>query len=65
MWLEPGAVVVEFTDAGRLADPLLGRLFPPLDSVGGRGLYLVQQLCDLVQVRSSLDGTTVRAITWL
>ena len=65
MWLEPGAVVVEFTDSGRLGDPLLGRLAPPLDSVGGRGLYLVQQLCDLTQVRSSPDGTTVRAITWL
>ena len=65
MWLEPGTVVVEFTDAGRLADPLLGRLAPPLDSVGGRGLYLVQQLCDLVQVRSSPAGTTVRAFTWL
>ncbi|MFP5372639.1 MAG: anti-sigma factor RsbA family regulatory protein [Actinomycetes bacterium] len=65
MWLEAGAVVVEFTDSGRLADPLLGRLAPPLDAVGGRGLYLVQQLCDLAQVRSSPDGTTVRAITWL
>ena len=53
MWLEPGAVVVEFSDAGHLADPLTGRLTPPLDSEGGRGLYLVNQLCDLVQVRSS------------
>ena len=64
MWLEPSAVVVEFTDSGRLADPLLGRLVPPPDSVGGRGLYLVHQLCDLVQVRSSGDGTTVRTFTW-
>jgi anti-sigma regulatory factor (Ser/Thr protein kinase) len=65
MWLDPGAVVVEFSDAGHLADPLTGRLAPPLDSVGGRGLYLVHQLCDLVQVRSSPQGTTVRVITWL
>jgi anti-sigma regulatory factor (Ser/Thr protein kinase) len=65
MWLEPGAVIVEFSDAGHLADPLTGRLAPPLDSVGGRGLYLVHQLCDLVQVRSSPQGTTVRVITWL
>lgn len=65
MWLEPGAVVIEFTDSGRLADPLIGRLAPSLDSVGGRGVYLVQQLCDLVQVRSSRDGTAVRVITWL
>ena len=65
MWLEPDAVVVEFTDTGHLADPLTGRISPPLDSVGGRGLYLVHQLCDLVQVRSSPRGTTVRVLTWL
>jgi anti-sigma regulatory factor (Ser/Thr protein kinase) len=65
MWLEPGAVVIEFSDSGHLADPLTGRLTPPLDSVGGRGLYLVHQLCDLVQVRSSPRGTTVRVLTWL
>lgn len=65
MWLEPGAVIVEFSDSGHLADPLTGRISPPLDSVGGRGLYLVHQLCDLVQVRSSAQGTTVRVLTWL
>jgi anti-sigma regulatory factor (Ser/Thr protein kinase) len=65
MWVEPGAVVVEFSDAGQVADPLTGRLVPPLEPDGGRGLYLVNQLCDLVQLRSSRQGTTVRVITWL
>ena len=65
MWLEAGAVIVEFSDAGHLTDPLVGRLAPPLDSPSGRGLYLVHQLSDLVQVRSSPQGTTVRVITWL
>jgi anti-sigma regulatory factor (Ser/Thr protein kinase) len=65
MWTEPGAAVVEFTDRGRLADPLAGRLAPPLEQVGGRGLYLVNQLCDLVQLRTSDEGTTVRVLTWL
>jgi len=65
MWLEPGAVVVEFSDAGRLVDPLTGRLAPSLDQVGGRGLYVVNQLCDLVAVRSSDAGTTVRVTTWM
>lgn len=64
MWLEDGAVIVEFSDSGHLADPLTGRLVPPSHSTGGRGLYLVHQLCDLVQVRSSPGGTTVRVITW-
>ena len=43
---------------------LTGRLMPPLDSEGGRGVYLVNQLCDLVQLRSSDAGTTVRVLTW-
>jgi anti-sigma regulatory factor (Ser/Thr protein kinase) len=65
MWTEPGAAVVQFSDSGHLSDPLKGRIAPALDSVGGRGLYLVHQLCDLVQVRSSPRGTTVRVTTWL
>ena len=64
MWLDSSAAVVQFTDAGVLADPLVGRLPPPIDQPGGRGLYLVNQLCDLVQVRSSDLGTTVRVSTW-
>ena len=65
MWLEKGAAVVQFTDSGTVLDPLTGRLTPSLDSEGGRGLYLVNQLCDLVQVRSSERGTTVRVLTWI
>jgi anti-sigma regulatory factor (Ser/Thr protein kinase) len=64
MWLESGAAVIEFSDSGHVTDPLTGRLMPPLDSEGGRGVYLVNQLCDLVQLRSSDRGTTVRVITW-
>jgi anti-sigma regulatory factor (Ser/Thr protein kinase) len=58
-------VVVEFSDSGHLADPLTGRLVPSLEQEGGRGVYLVNQLCDLVQLRSSPQGTTVRVLTWL
>jgi anti-sigma regulatory factor (Ser/Thr protein kinase) len=65
MWVEGGAAVVEFSDAGRMTDPLAGRFSPDLTQDGGRGLYLVHQLCDLVQVRSSDVGTTVRILTWL
>lgn len=65
MWTTPGAAVIEFSDAGRLADPLTGRRMPSLEQEGGRGIFLVHQLCDLVQVRSSAHGTTVRITTWL
>ena len=62
---KPGALVVEVRDAGRIADPLVGRQLPSWDAVGGRGLWLANQLCDLVQIRSSDTGTVVRIHTWL
>src|SRR5215203_5743904 len=65
MWTTPSAAIVEFHDAGRLTDPLTGRLMPSLDQEGGRGVFLVNQLCDLVQLRSSDEGTTIRITTWL
>ena len=65
MWREPDAVVVEFTDAGRLDDPLAGRRRPEDRQASGMGLYLVHQLCDLVQVRTGPAGTTVRISTWV
>jgi anti-sigma regulatory factor (Ser/Thr protein kinase) len=64
MWLDSSAAVVEFSDAGVLTDPLSGRRTPTAEQEGGRGLYLVNQLCDLVQLRSSERGTTVRVTTW-
>lgn len=66
LWRQDGALVCEVRDAGLLEDPLAGRRLPPADAEGGRGLWLVHQLADLVQVRSSAaDGTTVRIHTWL
>jgi anti-sigma regulatory factor (Ser/Thr protein kinase) len=32
---------------------------PADDLPGGQGLWLVNQVCDLVEVRSSPDGTTI------
>lgn len=65
MWTEPGAAIIEFADAGRVPDPLVGRRRPTLDQEGGRGVYLVNQVCDLVQVRTGDTGTTVRVTSWL
>jgi anti-sigma regulatory factor (Ser/Thr protein kinase) len=64
-WRDAGGGVLEFTDSGHLTDSLAGRRPPGTHPDGGRGLYLVNQLCDLVQLRSSAAGTTVRLITWL
>ncbi len=65
VWEQDGALVCEVRDDGRLEDPLAGRRQPPPDAEGGRGLWLVHQLGDLVQVRSGEQGTVVRVHTWL
>lgn len=59
-WRSDWSLVVEVTDGGHIADPLIGRLAPPPELVGGRGLWMAQQLCDLLQLRTSPSGTTVR-----
>ena len=64
LWETPDAVVVQVDDAGEVRDPLVGRRTPDPGRPGGQGLYLVNQLCDLVQLRSSPRGTTVRLTTW-
>lgn len=59
-WIDGEAVVCEVADAGEITDPLVGRRRPASDAPGGRGLWLANVLCDLVQVRSAADGTVVR-----
>jgi anti-sigma regulatory factor (Ser/Thr protein kinase) len=59
-WVDAGTVVCEVRDGGRVTDPLVGRRRPLPDQFGGRGLWIANQLCDLVQVRSSDAGTVVR-----
>lgn len=60
LWVEDRAVLCEVRGGGLIEDPLAGRRPPGDDSEGGRGLWLVNHLCDLVQVRSCPDGTVVR-----
>src|SRR5581483_8761197 len=62
LWAEEDSLVCEVRDRGRFSGPrLAGRERPTIDRVGGRGLWLANQLCDLVQIRSVPDGTVVRA----
>ncbi len=59
-WMDGRGVVCEVRDGGRIAEPLVGRERPVPERVGGYGLWLVQQLCDLVELRSPPEGTVVR-----
>ena len=61
-WRTAAGVTCEIRDAGFIAEPLAGRLRPALATSGGHGMWLAYQLTDLLQVRSSPDGTTVRLL---
>ena len=65
VWSEPGALVCEIRDPGLVDDPMAGRRRPAGAEPDPRGLWLANQVCDLVQVRSTPAGTTVRIVTWL
>jgi anti-sigma regulatory factor (Ser/Thr protein kinase) len=61
IWATRHAVICQVSDGGHITDPLAGQLRPgPAQEGGGRGLWVVHQVCDLVQVRSSPAGTTIR-----
>jgi anti-sigma regulatory factor (Ser/Thr protein kinase) len=61
IWIDDGDVVCEVADRGVISDPLVDRRQPGDDLSGPRGLWTVNQLCDLVQVRSSREsGSVVR-----
>jgi anti-sigma regulatory factor (Ser/Thr protein kinase) len=60
VWLHGGVLLCEVRDRGHITDPLAGRREAAELALGGRGLWLVNRLCDLVQIRSTADGTTVR-----
>lgn len=60
-WKHRGHVVCEASDSGRLDDPLAGRRLPPAGVAGGRGLFLINAIADLVRTHATPSGTTIQA----
>jgi anti-sigma regulatory factor (Ser/Thr protein kinase) len=60
IWHDGDTLVCEVRDRGRIRDPLAGRHIPDVEWLGGRGLWIANSVCDLVQVRSTAQGTAVR-----
>jgi anti-sigma regulatory factor (Ser/Thr protein kinase) len=60
VWLTPAAIICEVRDPGRITEPLAGRVLPAMNSEGGRGLVIVNHLCDLVRLYTGESGTTIR-----
>jgi anti-sigma regulatory factor (Ser/Thr protein kinase) len=59
-WQQEGVLVCQVSDGGHIRERLVGRVRPDPDQASGRGLWLVNHLCDLVQIRSDADGSIVR-----
>lgn len=64
LWQDPWtcSLICEISDSGQLRDRLVGRIPPPPSQPHGRGLLLVNELCDLVEMPTGGigTGTTVR-----
>ena len=60
MWREQDTLIADVRDQGVYNVPLGDRRRPTDKPGDSRGLWLANQLCDLVQIRTTADGTTVR-----
>jgi anti-sigma regulatory factor (Ser/Thr protein kinase) len=60
LWHDGRSVVSEVSFDTPVPDVLAGRRRPRPDALSGRGLWLINQLCDLVELRSAAAGTTLR-----
>jgi anti-sigma regulatory factor (Ser/Thr protein kinase) len=60
VWRAGEEIICQVADTGQVTDPL-ARHRPRSDELlGGNGLWLVNQVCDLVQTRTGHAGTTTR-----
>lgn len=60
LWSGGGRVHCEVEDHGARWDPTAGTAAPSADAESGRGLWLVRQLCEGVDVSTTPLGTVVR-----
>ena len=60
IWSADGELLCQVHDSGHVSDPLAGRRRPIPDAGRGHGLWVVNQLCDLVELRTGGTGTTIR-----
>lgn len=62
LWVSGGEVVCQVDDGGQITDPRAGMVRPdPAADGGRRGLWVVRQLCDRVEISTGPAGVTVRA----
>jgi MEDS: MEthanogen/methylotroph, DcmR Sensory domain len=60
-WEQPGAIVCDFRQpGGSIDDPFLGLRPAELEPGDGDGLWLTNQICDWMEIRSGADGCAVQ-----
>lgn len=62
MWHRPDALICELSDSTAIDDVLAGRRVAP--ERNSAGLWAANRACDLVQLRSTASGSTVRLYSW-
>jgi anti-sigma regulatory factor (Ser/Thr protein kinase) len=60
IWATGDELICQIEDTGHITDPLAGRRQVAADGGGGHGLWLVHQVCDLVEVRTGPGRTVIR-----
>jgi anti-sigma regulatory factor (Ser/Thr protein kinase) len=60
IWYDANEIICQIHDEGVITDRLAGRREPSLDAPGGHGLWIVNQVCDRVEIQSGENGTTIR-----
>jgi anti-sigma regulatory factor (Ser/Thr protein kinase) len=60
VWRTREEIICQVADNGQITDPLARYRIPSDELLGGNGLWLVNQVCDLVQARTGRAGTTTR-----
>jgi serine/threonine-protein kinase RsbW len=58
LWAELDQLICDVVDQGPAR--MFGRAMPAPDAVGGRGLAIVERVCDDVTTSAGPEGTTVR-----
>src|ERR1035441_5950448 len=60
IWYDARQIICQIHDEGIITDPLAGRRRPSLEARGGHGLWIVNEVCDQVDIVSDETGTTIR-----
>jgi anti-sigma regulatory factor (Ser/Thr protein kinase) len=61
IWVTDNEIICQVQDEGQITDLQAGMVQPAPDAPGGgRGLWVVSQVCDQVEISTGQAGTTVR-----